>query len=42
MTRRILGGDAPRPVPTEADKPALHWALIPAAIDGPYDWSGAA
>ena len=20
----------------------LHWALIPAAIDGPYDWSGAA
>ena len=20
----------------------LHYALIPAAIDGPYDWSGAA
>ena len=34
--------DAEESIATVIVAGVLHYALIPAAIDGPYDWSGAA
>ena len=34
--------DAEESIASVKVRGVLHYALIPAAIDGPYDWSGAA